>query len=71
METVEILVLDPRRYGFIGFVVNLVDLRRPSLRRSLMWHVFGNAMVFRTTSGAMEYANQVCVCESGCDCLCE
>jgi hypothetical protein len=51
--------LNPRRFGFVGFALNLVDLRRPALRRSLMYHTFGNAMIFRTAVGAMDYAMQV------------
>jgi hypothetical protein len=53
--------VNPKNYGFIGFLVNLIELRPQHihLRTSVFWSVFKAKMIFESYAQAREFRSQV------------
>jgi len=53
--------IKPEDYGFVGFVVNLVQLRpqHEHLRRTAIWALCNRRMVFKSCDGAWEFREKV------------
>eukprot|EP00854_Cymbomonas_tetramitiformis_P010092 gene10092-11944_t len=52
---------DPGTAGFLGFAVNLMrlDSRETDLRKTLMYHLLGDAMVFENTEASNRYVQSL------------